>query len=205
MSKCPIVLNAVVALVLSVAASPAVAQNLVVNPNLDTDTSGWETSAFGWNMLDVDNSPMSGSTTYLSFGNPGARNIQQCITLDPMIVGYDFSAWAYVPSGQVPDGFAGAALTWYNDTMCTGIGSIFTEEFRPFGSFDVWEQMGGAVFTPPTALSVRVLAFNLKLEAGNFQVYFDAFTLEPNPSMIFGDSFENGTPAAWSGVVPGPS
>ena len=125
MSKYPIVLSAVTILMVTIAASPAVAQNLVVNPNFDIDTSGWVGPGV-WDMLDVDGSPTSGSATHVinSIGSAGFAFELQCVILDPMIVGYDFSVWTYVASGQTATGYARVDLVWYTDTLCD------TDSFR---------------------------------------------------------------------------
>jgi len=205
MSKYPIVLSAVMILMVTAAASPAVAQNLVVNPDFDIDTSGWVGPGV-WDMLDVDGSPTSGSATYVitSTGSSGAAFVRQCVILDPMIGGYDFSVWTYVASGQTATGYARSDLVWYTDTLCDSGSFLGFDEFSHSSLLDVWEQSGGSVFTPPTALSVRVTAVNQSFGDGDFQVYVDGFSLEPNLSMIFGDSFESGTLDSWSTVVSGP-
>jgi len=203
MSKYLTVLSAVMILIVTTAASPTVAQNLVVNPDFDIDTSGWSGPA-AWDTLDVDGSTTSGSATYLitSVGASGAAFALQCVVLDPMIDGYDFSAWTYVASGQTATGFARADLWWYTDTLCDSF--LSSAVFSNSSLFDVWEPSGGSAFTPPTALSVRVTAINQSFGDGDFQVYVDGFSLEPNLSMIFGDSFESGTLDAWSTYVSGP-
>ena len=205
MTKCPIILHAVLILLATAAASPGAAQNLIVNPNFDTDTSDW-TGIGEWDIFDVDASPASGSASYIntSAGVAGFSVVLQCITIDPTAVGYDITAWTYVPSGQVAAGFARVDLAWYTDTLCNDY--LTFSEFYPPGLFDTWERAGGPAFRPHTALSVRVSAVNQKLGPGSFQVYADAFSLEPNlSSMLFGDSFESGDPGAWSAVILGPS
>ena len=206
MTRSMFILQTVLILMVTAVAPPAIAQNLVVNPNFDTDPSGW-TGPGVWDPLDVDNSPNSGSATYIntSAGTAGFAFVRQCITVDPTAIGYDIVARTYVPSGQAGTGFARVDLVWFTDSLCNDY--LTYEEFLPPGLFDTWEQAGGPAFRPSTAQSVWVSAVNQKFDAGNFQVYVDALSLQPHVSstMIFGDGFDSGSQAAWSASVPGPS
>jgi hypothetical protein len=67
------------------------AQNLLVNPDFDTDLSGW--SGIGsWSQLDAWGSPSSGSATWInSFPSGGAAYLDQCVELAPFFEGYDLS------------------------------------------------------------------------------------------------------------------
>ena len=198
------ILQAVLILGATAAATPGIAQNLVFNPNFDTDMSGW-TSPGVWDTLDVDGSSASGSATYLntSAGMAGFLFVRQCITIDPGTVGYDLSAWTLVPSGQPATGYAQVGVAWYTDTQCADY--LDFAELPPPSTLDAWVESSGSVYRPFTAQSVRISATNQKFGPGNFQVWADAFTLEANTSsIVFGDGFETGNPAAWSSVVPGP-
>ena len=73
------------------ASSGASAQNLLVNPDFDTDISGW--SGVGvWNPLDAFGSPTSGSATWINTQVGGGANyLEQCVELVPIFEGYDLS------------------------------------------------------------------------------------------------------------------
>jgi hypothetical protein len=204
MTRCPFAVHAALILAATAAALPGAAQNLVVNPNFDTDTTSW-TGPGVWDTLDVDASPTSGSATYInaSAGTAGFAFASQCITVDPAAVGYDLAARTYVPSGQAGSGVARVDVVWFTDALCTDY--LTYSEFPPPGLFDTWEQAGGPSFRPSTALSARVSAVNQKYGVGSFQVFVDAVSLQPNlSSMIFGDGFDSGSQAAWSASFPGP-
>lgn len=197
-------LIAAVVAVIASAALPAAAQNLVVNPGFDSTTVPW-TGPGVWDSMDVAGSPSSGSATYTntSAGSAGFAFIQQCITVDPLIVGYRISAWTYVASGQTAPGYARIDAVWFTDPACTDY--LEYDEIYPAGQLDVWEEAGGVVFRPYTAQSVKIQGINQKTAAGDFQVFVDQFSMVDHPSPIFGDSFETGTVGAWSSVAPGPS
>jgi len=204
MTRSVFIVKAVLILTMTAIAAPAIAHNLVVNPNFDDDTMGWEGPGV-YDAHDVDFSPTSGSSTFVntSAGTAGFAFARQCITLDPADVGFDVSAWTYVASGQPAAGYARVDLVWYTDTQCE---SFLTAHSLPQSSvFDAWERSVGRIFIPHTTQSVRVSAINQKSEAGDFQAFFDAATLDSNQTMIFGDSFETGSVDAWSAVTQGPS
>lgn len=204
MTRSMFMINAVLILTMTAIAMPAIAQNLVVNPNFDVDTAGWDGPGV-FDPHDVDSSPTSGSSTYIntSAGTAGFVFARQCIALDPADIGFDVSAWTYVASGQPAAGYSRVDLVWYTDTQCS---AFLTSHSLPRSSvFDAWERSVGRVFVPHTTQSVRISAVNQKTETGEFQVSVDAVTLEPNQTMIFGDSFETGSVDAWSAVSQGPS
>jgi len=113
------------------------------------------------------------------------------------------AAWTFVPSGQPTTGFARIDAVWYTDTQCKNY--LTYTELPPPSTLEAWVKSSASVYRPYTAQSVRVSATNQKFGPGNFQVWADAFTFEANTfSIIFGDGFETGNPAAWSSVLPGP-
>lgn len=80
-----------VACVVFLPVSLSQAQNLLVNPDFDTDLSGW--SGIGsWSPLDAWGSPASGSATWINtFPSGGATIVDQCVELEPFFEGYDLS------------------------------------------------------------------------------------------------------------------
>lgn len=204
MTRSMFILQTVLILMVTAVAPPAIAQNLVVNPNFDTDTMGWDGPGLH-DTHDVDSSPTSGSSTYVntSAGTAGFSFTRQCITLDAADVGYDASGWTYVASGQPATGYAKVSLLWYTDPMCASF--LSAHSFPQSSVLDSWERSAGQIFKPHMAQSVNVSAVNQKFGPGDFQVFFDAMTFEPNHDMIFGGSFESGSTAEWTAVVQGPS
>ena len=204
MTRSMFILQTVLILIVTDVAPPAIAQNLVVNPNFDTVTMGWDGPG-SHDANDVDFSPTSGSSTYVntSAGTAGFFFASQCITLDQADVGFNASAWTYVASGQPATGYAGVSLIWYTDPMCASF--LSAHSFPQSSVFDSWERSAGRLFKPHMAQSVIVSAVNQKIGPGDFQVFFDAVTLERDHTMIFGSSFETGSVAEWTAVFQGPS
>lgn len=204
MTRSMYILQTVLILMLTAVAPPAIAQNLIVNPNFDTDTMGWDGPGLH-DTKDVDSSPTSGSSTYVitSAGTAGSIFARQCITLDQADVGYDASAWTFVASGQSATGYAKLGFYWYTDPLCTSF--LSGQSFPQSSVLDSWERSAGQVFKPHMAQSVAVSAVNQKFGPGDFQVFFDAVTFEPNHDMIFRGSFESGSAAEWTAVAQGPS
>jgi len=81
----------VVFVIVVLASTGASAQNLLVNPDFDTDISGW--SGVGvWSPLDAWGSPTSGSATWINMQIGGGANyLEQCVELVPFFEGYDLS------------------------------------------------------------------------------------------------------------------
>ena len=79
------------AVVLALGPGAAEAQNLLANPDFDTDVTGW--SGVGvWDPLDAFGSPSSGSATWINTQVGGGANyLGQCVELTPSFEGYDLS------------------------------------------------------------------------------------------------------------------
>jgi hypothetical protein len=192
--------SVVLTLAVAAVASVASGQNLLVNPEFDTDTSGWDGPG-AWDPFDYAGSGSSGSASYTNTtaGASGATFVYQCVTLDPLAGGYDFEVWTYVASGQAP-GYVRADLVWYTDAACTDY--IEATYFHP-SLFDVWAQTAWSDFSPPPALSVRVGVVNQKGAGGTLQTYTDHLWFSLDYSKLFRDGFESGTYDAWDGIVSG--
>ena len=86
-------------------ATGASAQNLLVNPDFDTDViPGWDGLGV-WDPMDAFGSPSSGSATWTNtFTSGGAAYLQQCIEVPVFFEGFDLSGFSLVPSGQASTG-----------------------------------------------------------------------------------------------------
>ena len=100
----------------------AVAQNLLVNGNFDTDVSSWvkisSTGTAVFSPLDADGSASSGSM--LTTNTESTLFVHQC---RPATAGtsYDFGGKARVPLGQVAGQYL-QQLNFFTNTTCTGSG-----------------------------------------------------------------------------------
>ncbi len=100
----------------------AVAQNLLVNGNFDTDVSSWvntsSTGTFVFSPLDANGSASSGSM--LTTNTESTLFVRQC---RPATAGtsYDFGGKARIPLGQVAGQYF-QQLNFFTNTTCTGSG-----------------------------------------------------------------------------------
>lgn len=187
-----------VTFLLTVSAS---AQNLLVNPDFDTDLAGWEGPGV-WDAADAFGSPSSGSATWINdYAAGGSTIVRQCVELTPLIKGYDLAAYVFIPSGQPGGGYTNLAVAFYSDTGCntyfTGAGT------QNFSEFDSWTLLDLTGWTPSGAGSARITVVNQKSSSGDFQTYCDAFFFAANPDMLFADGFETMDTSEWSADAGG--
>ncbi|MEE4273109.1 MAG: hypothetical protein V2I67_15660 [Thermoanaerobaculales bacterium] len=178
------------------------AQNLLVNPNFDTDASGW--SGLGsWDPLDVDGSPSSGSATWLNDwpGSGGSMYFSQCIELVAPIEAFDLRAYIYIPGGQAGTGYASLAAWFYSDSACDDF--IWSYGPPPASVLGVWQLAEDTDWAPNNAASVQIGLFNQESGTGDFRVYHDAVYFGPNSTMVFGDGFESSDTSQWSSTTSG--
>lgn len=176
------------------------AQNLVVNPNFDNDTSGW--SGLGsWDSWDVDGSPSSGSATWLNdwSGGGGSVYFSQCIELVTPIKAFDLWGYVYIPGGQAGTGYSNLSAWFYSDSACNDF--IWSYGTPPASALDVWQLAEDTDWAPNNAASVQIGLLNQESGTGDFRVYHDAVFFGPNPTMIFGDGFESSDTSQWSSVT----
>ena len=73
----------------AVSSTGVFAQNLLVNPDFDTDLAGWDGPAV-WDPADAFGSPSSGSATWINdYAGGGSTIVRQCVALEPWIEGSD--------------------------------------------------------------------------------------------------------------------
>jgi hypothetical protein len=149
-------------------ASAARGQNMLVNPDFDRDTSGWQNPnpylpppVFD-PTLDVDGSPGSGSAQLRAAPGSGPA-ICQCVNgALPSGVGYDFGGWVFIPPGQDPAASVIFTTEYFLETGC--VFPNYGANVSPELSFGVdggaWTELrgGGDSGLSLTSNSVRVCA-----------------------------------------------
>lgn len=203
-----VVIVTIVALVL---ASPAAAQNLLVNPGLDTadQLDGWTCSVVhgdaSWNSQDRSQSPTSGSMQQDVTSNANNRDVscEQCV---PILGGLDYiaSGWLFWPDD--PDvsqlGTARASFWFYSNADCTGTFEAGpTETVTP--TLDTWTFISTDITTAPaTAQSAFVLYVTWQNFADQpVRGRFDDLEFR-DAGPVFSDDFETGDLSRWSDVSP---
>jgi len=188
------------ALLLTVLFSPSASgQNLLVNPDFDTDLSGWSGPGV-WDSPDAFGSPSSGSATWINtFVSGGALYVMQCVELTPWVEGYDLAGYGFVPSGQPGSGYTFLSVAFFSDAGC----NTYLTGGSTAGSsvLDSWTLLERTGWTPIGAASAQIAAGNQKTAPGDFQVWGDAIFFGPNPDMIFHDGFETADLSQWSSVT----
>lgn len=169
------------------------AQNLVTNPDFNTDATGWTpTSAemsITWAALDAYGSGTSGSGLVTnSFSTAANAGVTQCINT-PLTDGasYDVGAWIRVPSGQTGTGAAGLFAWFHSGAACGGaqIGTLSVSYLPP--PTDSWTLSTATGAAPAGTQSVTIyLNVNKMSDAGTLGAYFDGVRFGPNPTTPVG-------------------
>ncbi len=177
------------------------AQNLLVNPDFDTDLAGWDGPGV-WDPADAFGSPSSGSATWINdYTAGGSTFVRQCVELSPWIEGFDVAAHVFIPSGQPGSGYTYITVAFYSDPTCDTY--IFAFGSQNAVAFDVWMLLNFTDWTPNGAAGARIAVTNQKTAPGDFQTFADSVYFAQNPEMVFGDGFESGDLAAWNVVAAG--
>lgn len=196
-----------VALVLAVVfpASFALGQNLVLNPDFDTDVAEWTPSyqaTLGWDPLDADGDLSSGSAlvTCTADSPNDSNGAYQCIAGLSGDVFYHFAADILTPSGQSETGHAHLLVQWYSEPDCTGQLGVFSTYGFPSTTADVWLTDHGVDLAPSGTQTARLRLSVWKNEAGGtLDAHFDNVVFE---AWIFVDGFDSGDTSVWSSTVP---
>lgn len=181
-------------------------ENLVFNPDFDTDVSGWTAEpevSIAWSAVDASLDPSSGSaevTNSVAGPNDG-RGMSQC--LDIVVVEgaeYDFGGKALIPDAQARTGSAQVGLRWYGDSNCMG-STVGPQPRRSTDTIGAWIELSAlAEIAPAGAVSVEYVAFPSKVEAGGSLVaHFDDLYFPITPP--FADGFESGDLTSWSSTT----
>jgi len=182
------------------AGSPAVAQNLLANPDFDTGVAGWDTFA-AWSDEDWLSSASSGSATRINdaVSISGLPLAAQCIELPTAAPRYRLSGWMLNPAGQTAPGYGNLYLTFHSAAACDDSALIDGFDAPSVQQTGVWEGVGVIVTTPSGSVSARVGSTVQTLGPGLLQVYLDHVIFEVwDP--IFSDDFESGGLSNW--LVP---
>ena len=185
---------------LLVTLSAAGTENLVVNPEFDTDLDGWSPYGGTWSPEDWQASPTSGSATRtLATGGASVPIADQCVDLaGAPAFEYTLSAQVYMPSGQTGTGSAHLSVGWFSSPGCiTQIGGDDSPQVSTTGD---WLETVGRYQPPTGAVSLHLGVYLWTQTSGGFQAYTDHVVLIS--SGIFTDGFESGDLGAWSGSIP---
>jgi hypothetical protein len=200
-----LLLVATLAITIVFPATQAWAQNLVMNPDFDTDVSGWiteSTATIDWNPLDADNDPSSGSALVTNVSDtPGdSTGAHQCIEGVTGEAFYHFSSDILLPGGHSETGYAGLFVQWNDEPGCSGyLGSEFSSDVST-ATPDVWYRVTNIAQAPMGTESARLRLSVRKFEDfGTLEAHFDNVEFE---ELIFVNGFESGDTSAWSGVGP---
>ena len=176
------------------------AQNLLLNPDFDVDTSGWD--IFGtWSSEDWQDSGASGSAIGVNdLSSTGTTTIiKQCIDLPNPEASYLLSGWLLVEPSAGETGSAKYTIVWYDLPGCSGFLTGFdsSKVFADSG----WQDVSFEQVPEASTESVRVSAYLYKSVAdGSLQGYADhVFFGSP---LIFSDDFETGDDSLWTSATP---
>ncbi len=201
--------NIALAVVILIAATPLVAQNLISNGSFDTDLAGWTVTTstnatVGWVSRDADDSGASGSVeaTNLLMNGGSSQMLWQCfegsegdeISFDLMV---------YQPSGQPGEGWGGCRSRLYDGPGCTGsvLDYTFCSKNAPQGSFDQWLPVSRSCMLPAGSASVMVILAVTGVSGGtSFTADFDNVVI--SNTAIFADGFESGNTSGWTSQIP---
>lgn len=177
-------------LVLAVVGTAA-AQNLLVNPNFDSNVAGWSFTTpgtFTWDSsLDANSNPLSGSgrldnTSPATFGTSFAA---QCVAVTGGS-NYDFWTQIRIPSGQTQTGYANGVVNFYDGASCGGsnVGGFASPSVLSTTT-DTWVQSQLLTqLAPASAVSAQVNLWVNKAEAnGSLVVNFDSVAFGPTGSL----------------------
>lgn len=188
--------------VFALVATGASAQNMLVNPDFDTDvTTGW--SGIGvWDPMDAFGSPTSGSVTWINtWASGGAIYHTQCVELGQDFEAYDLGGYAFIPSGQPGAGYTHIHVAFYSDSGCvTQISGWATPDFS---GLDNWQSLARTDWAPNGVVSARIGLFNQKTSAGDFQTFHDLIYFGRSAEMLFADGFQSGDTFQWGSAVGG--
>ena len=153
-------------------AVPAGAQNLVPNPNFDTELSPWITAGSGsatFSTKDFTNSPNSGSGhLVVSPADPHTSSglYSPC---SPIPAGATFSAGGsfFIPSGQSRTASPEVLIWWYSDTACAPSKILTVSRGDAPPVLDSWISVVKSGVAPPAGSHRYLISLNFeKIEAG---------------------------------------
>ena len=161
------------------AAAHAAAPNLLANPEIESDLSGWmgQGGSISRIALDVFGREDSGSAQLIaSLG--GSVTLYQCV---PVAAGthLDFGAWVEIPSFQEVSGSAIVKLEWWSDPDCAGSLLDVPVETATVSAVGAWTYAAMRDVTPPEGTHSAKLRAMSQPAATGFIVYFDSLFAAP--------------------------
>jgi len=170
-------IHALVLCLAATGATPALAQNLIVNSTFDSDYSGWAGGA-QWVADDCCGNPSSGSVNTHQF----EALISNCSNVTGSS-SYDLTFWSKFvlvnPSLPDPNGYA--YVEWMDAPNCGGTAIDFPDfpNLAP-GAGAAWHQVGATFVAPANAQSVQIQlgSSNCGLSCGG-DTYFDDIAFGP--------------------------
>ena len=101
----------------------ASAQNLLSNPNFDTDLSSWhsEGATIAWDSQDADGSSSSGSAKIILPANSGPGGFLKPCTPLPAGASFSFGGKFLIPPGQIGTTTASLEINWYSGADCNNL------------------------------------------------------------------------------------
>lgn len=155
----------VTAVMLSVGAKPALAQNLTVNPHFDGGTAVPWTGTFGFDpTVDDTGTPGSGSGKVNITSSDGLNELvggpSQCFTLLPGAV-YSASENVFTSSANPAPDTALLAVGWYTDPSCT-FADFISNNHAQTSTQGSWVSLSLSGLVPPAGAQSLLVAGELE-------------------------------------------
>ena len=166
---------------LGLASAPALAQNLLANPDFDTDMAGWTVESATWAYLGTGGWPAGVFTPGAVVGSNvgsvagGMVILSQCVPVAASTP-YVVSAQAFIPAGQVGSGQAYVKVTLFTTATCVP-GTISSQFDTPAISTPgaSWQLSSATLTTEPSVHSAMVsLVVKTPQANGPFDTRLDA-------------------------------
>ena len=190
---------------------PVLAQNLLVNPGLDTadQLTGWTcTSSDGlasWSTEDRSESPVSGSMQHDVDGVANNARVwcRQCVPVTEL-TGYVASAWHNWPDD--PDvmqvGSTRMSVYYYSDVGCTLLIEVGADVTGSHPLLDTWYHLETDESIAPTGAMAALVYFVTWQNFTGQPVRARLDDLDFSATPLFRDDFESGGTGAWTTTFP---
>jgi uncharacterized repeat protein (TIGR01451 family) len=178
------------------------ADQLVLNPNLDSDLSHWEEIAPGGEQVehgsaDVGDAPTSGSVHLDNVGATGEAGIAQCVPVHSTSwhrLGVELAVMNTAATPATPR----LEIEWFPDDACQlpplESKQLYTGPIEP----DLWNELAFVVLPPSGSSSAKIRLMVEAEDAESYEAYWDDVTFFADPTVIFADGFESGDDRAWA-------
>jgi hypothetical protein len=165
-------------------AAPALAQNLITDPNFDSGLDGWQAGAgTTWDVTrDADGNAASGSAQGArDFASPQEVDtlLAQCIPVLEPSAQYRFDGKVFIPGGQAGSGGVYFAVTFYPQTACGGAAVPFITTQSPVvTATNAWTSSTLQVPVPAVGHSAMLFAYLRASSLGAFRANVDDLSLQ---------------------------